>query len=228
VASAAPGDCRLIRGIETPDVATDDVSACRQDVWFHDSGTKVGNLTATGQTAMPTWNTTKPAASATSGAGGGYFLNSVTEIAAGEFGEESGPTFTGTFTGDIDNLALDLYVLDPQRTALGETGSIRSRLEIDGQAVYTDAEALAANATAAGNLRHLRLAYTDLYDAMQGSGVTVGPAQQHTVKLSTLVFYFGDEEAIFYDAAEAPSGLIFNLEDAGLADYATVDVWEEF
>jgi hypothetical protein len=228
LAQAAPGDCRLIRGAETPDVTTDDTSVCRQDVWFHDSGTKAGNLAASGEVAGPTWNTTKPTTAATAGAGGGYFQNSVTEIVTAEFGEESGPTFSGSFTGDIDSIAMDLFVLDPRRTATSDTGTVRVKLEIDGMQVYADAEATDVKASPAGNLRRVQVAYTDVFEALKGSGVVTGPAQQHTVRVSVLVFYFGDEQIIFYDAAEAPSGLIFNHEDPAAAGYTAIDIWEDF
>src|SRR5688572_27465302 len=67
-ASAASGDCRLIRGTSTPSDTTDDVSVCRHDVWIHRAATPVGNLAGVGADASPFWNTTKPTSSMQQGA----------------------------------------------------------------------------------------------------------------------------------------------------------------
>src|SRR5687768_7842927 len=71
---------------------------CTQQVWFHQGQTKAGNLGATGQTAYPSWNTTKPTASVTSGAGGGYLTNGAQWQMQGTKNEATGATFVGSFT----------------------------------------------------------------------------------------------------------------------------------
>lgn len=211
-AMAAPGDCRLIRGAGTPETS-DDVQVCRQDVWFHDTGRKVGNLAGMGQGTLPSWDTTKPTASMSSGAGAVYVANSATEIVMEEFGPESGPRFTGTFTGTLDNLAVDLYARDLRgATNAAANGSVRTRLLIDGELIYTEDTARDVKGSAVGNFRKLSWVYTDVYEAMRQAGLDTSPTAKHDIQLSVLVFFFVTETAFFYDAAEAPSGLVFNQE----------------
>lgn len=217
--AAAPDDCRLIRGADTVESTDDDARVCSLQVWFHDSGRKVGNLAAAGHAAMPSWDTTRPTASMSTGAGGTYVANSFTEIVGEEFGPESGPTFTGTFTGTLDTLAVDLYVIDPLRRAQGRPASVRTMLEVDGQSVYVEEQAVDVAASTDGQLRRLQFAYTGLYDQMRRAKLDLGPGAEHTIRLSVLVFFFGTEAAFVYDSAEAPSGIAFNLDDTSLQPY---------
>src|SRR5687767_7972181 len=78
-------------------------SYCTQQTWFTDSGTKAGNLAATGATEYPTWDTTAPTASVASGAGGGFFSNGAGRQMASDPQTDAatGATFTGTYTGDL-------------------------------------------------------------------------------------------------------------------------------
>ena len=204
---AAAADCRLIRGADTPDDASDDVEVCHQDVWFH--GPKAGNLAAVGHADLPTWNTTKPTGSLSSGAGSAYAGNAVTEIVMEPYGKESGPVFVGTFTGNLDNIAVDMYLASPDSIRRG-TYPVRTRLEIDGVELYAEEEGatVAATSTSPG-IHRIRFAYRDLYDALALEG-KAGAGVTHEVKLSVLPFYFVTEAAFLYDAAEAPSGMSFN------------------
>ncbi len=204
---AAAADCRLIRGEATPDDTSDDVEVCHQDVWFH--GPKAGNLAAIGQADLPTWNTTKPTGSLSSGAGSAYAGNSVTEIVMEPYGKESGPVFVGTFTGNLDNLAVDMYLSSPDSIRRG-TYPVRTRLEVDGVELYAEGQGATVPATSTSpGIHRIRFAYRDLYDALALEG-KAGAGITHNVKLSVLPFYFVTEAVFLYDAAETPSGITFN------------------
>lgn len=206
-APALGAECRLIRGAQTPDDPSDDVEVCRQDVWFH--GPKAGNLAAAGQADLPTWNTTKPATALTGGGGSAYVGNSVTEIVMEEFGKESGPVFVGQFTGNLDNLAVEMYLSAP-RILTSATYPVRTRLLIDGVEIYADATATFVPAQAAGTATaKIRFAYRDIYDLLKVEGFA-GADVTHTVRLSVLPFFFVTEAAFLYDASDVPSGMIFN------------------
>ena len=210
VALAAPAfgtECRLIRGAETPEDPADDVEVCPQEVWFH--GPKAGNLAAAGQAELPTWDTTKPATPTTSGGGSAYAGNSLTEIVMEPYGKESGPVFVGQFTGNIDNLAVEMFLSAPWTLDNAEY-PVRTRLEIDGVEIYADAEGSDVPAPAVGTTtRKIRFAFRDIHDLLELEGVA-GADKTHTVKLSVLPFYFVTDAVFLYDASDVPSGMVFN------------------
>ena len=95
------GDCRVIRpATET----TEAVSVCREDVFMHAGGaSRVGNTSA--QTGFPSWSTTAPTGDRT--AGSVY----VSGRPAEQFllrNRTLRPTFQGTYTGVLDNMAVRL------------------------------------------------------------------------------------------------------------------------
>ncbi len=205
-APALGADCRLIRGANTPQDPSDDVEVCRQDVWFH--GPKAGNLAAADQADLPSWDTTKPATATTGGGGSAYLGNPVTEIVMEPFGKESGPVFVGQYTGNVDNLAVEMYLSSPYAVVTAEY-PVRTRLVIDGVEIYADAEATYVPAEAVGTTTHkIRFAYKDIYDMLRLEGIS--GSGEHTVTLSVLPFYFLTEAVFLYDASDAPSGMIFN------------------
>lgn len=217
-APASAADCRLIRGAETPDDPADDVQVCHQDVWFH--GPKAGNLAAVGHADLPTWNTTKPTAAIASGGGSAYAGNSVTEIVMEPYGKESGPVFVGTFTGNLDTLAVDMYLSSPDSIRRG-TYPVRTRLEVDGVVLYAEEEGATVPATSTSpGIHRIRFAYRDLYDALALEG-KAGSDVTHTVKLSVLPYYFVTEAVFLYDAADVPSGMTFNA--SSVKDYSVLN-----
>jgi hypothetical protein len=94
--------------------------------------------------------------------------------------------------------------------------SVRVQLVIDGEVIYQDAEAIAVNSVPAGDaLIQVQFAFTNIHKAMESYRLATGDAAEHTVELRVLTFYFGSETIFFYDAAEAPSGMVFNPEKVG-------------
>ncbi|MGH2693146.1 MAG: hypothetical protein ACRDHM_11725 [Actinomycetota bacterium] len=215
-ALAAPGDCRLIRGAATPDPA-DDVEVCRQDVWFHQAETKLGNVGATGETSFPSWNTTKPATSVSGGAGGGYLGHWAGDFAVEEYLAETTATFEGTFTGNLDNAAVTLYLFAPAYNASGATEyAMRTQLVVDGVQLYTsdfvNGDAVNISSGGTGVLK-VDFVFVGLFGLL-------GPAPgDHQIRLSVTPYFPGDEAMYVYDTSEVPSGIAFNLEPSGLTSY---------
>jgi len=215
-ALAAPGDCRLIRGAATPE-PDDDVEVCRQDVWFHQADTKLGNLGATEESDFPSWDTTKPATSVSGGAGGGYIGHWVGDFAVEEYLAETTATFEGTFTGNLDNAAVTLYLFAPGYNAQDlPSYHLRTQLVVDGTQQYTsdfeNGDLVNLSSGGTGVLR-VDFAFVGLFDLL---GVSPG---DHQIRLSVTPYFPGDEAMYVYDTSEVPSGIVFNLEPAGLGAY---------
>lgn len=223
----APG-CRLIRGGDTPDDPSDDVTVCRQDVWFHQAPqSKVGNLGATGQAAFPSWNTTKPAVSVTGGAGGGYVGHWVGDFLVEEYAPETTATFDGTYTGNIDNLAVTLYLFSPADSATSDTQyHFRTQLVVDGNQLYNsdfgNGDLVKISSGGQAVLR-IDYAFVDVFGAMQETGLA-GDDKAHNIRLSVTPYFPGDEAMYVYDTSEVPSGMIFNLEPESLGSYTPLSV----
>ena len=224
-AHAANGDCRLIRGADTPTDTTDDVTVCTQDVWFHQAQTKLGNLSGSdfGADTIPSWDTTAPTASYQSGAGAGYATLRIVQIANGD---NSGyePTFQGAFTGPVDTLGVTAYLTCPLYQATGTDWPLLVRLTIDDQAVFDHMDAYTDVPIQGSDIGKVQFAITNVYAAMQANGVDLSATAQHTVKIEFLQNFWGDgHTVVFYDAAEVPSGMIFNIDPADLTGYTVLD-----
>lgn len=217
-ALAAPGDCREI----TP--ATDTtaaVTACRQDVWLH-AGNKVGNVEA------PTWNTTPPAASVTGGAGGGYAGLRLADIAEAR-NPNYRPTFSGSFTGTLDNLAATLYLAAPVYQATDTAFPLLATLKVDGEIIF-EQEAVEVDVPlqpAGQATDKIQFALTGIAAEMASYQMPNAADTEHTVELSVINRYWGDGHTVFlYDTTEVPSGFIFNLETdpASLKPYTQIPI----
>lgn len=222
-ALAANGDCRLIRGANTPIDPTDDVSVCRQDVWFHQSDSKVGNLAD----GFATFNTTKPTASFTTGAGAGFVANEFTQYAFNQDDPTHTAWFEGTYTGNIDNLAAEVYLFTPAAAGVTQYGFLTT-LNVDGNMLYQsdfvagDAANLSSGGQAASKFQ---FAFTNVYEVLEANGMNGdGP---HSVQLGISPYFIGDDSVYVYDAAEVPSGMIFNLEKSGLSSYSEIQLQVE-
>lgn len=212
----------------------------RQDVWFHQTPMKVANLehTEAGSGAVPGWNTTKPTASAPLGAGGVYVANNLAAItAAGGLNEEHEQryhfTAQGTFTGAIDNLAVELYAYMPANLTGVFTFDLGLALDlrIDGEKIlYQDALATPLDMQTekiSDGLYKVRVAVTDLHKAMESYALDTSETKVHTVYLNAQNFYVGNEAVWVFDSAEAPAGAVFNLDKKLLVDYTVVDAYED-
>ena len=221
-AFAASGDCRLIRGADTPTDTSDDVSICRQDVWFHQAESKAGNAAAFGQGTYPSWNTTAPTASVQSGAGGGYLAAAVIGQNVARDDSRGVPTFKGSFTGTLDNLGVTLFLFNNARTA-EPTQAVWLQLNIDGETVYQTGDTADRTPIVPGSDVTLRtdFAFTNLHNAMAAKGLDTAPDAVHDVELIVSQWFSVNDNAVYvYDTSEVPSGMVFNLEAAPLKAFS--------
>ncbi|MFN2543544.1 MAG: hypothetical protein ABR600_03090 [Actinomycetota bacterium] len=221
-ANAANGDCRQIRGQDTPLDPTDDVSVCRQDTWIHQGGAKLGNIAGFGQGAFPSWNTTKPTQSAQQGAGSGYYANSLFHQSVAPNDPRASATFTGTYTGVLDTMAADLYAfVSPEQTVNLDMG-----LMVDGESVFqTNIVPVKLSSTSTQQLKVYHFVFTNMYTALENAGKANTPTTVHSITLALSGTYVANDNTLFvYDASEVPSGFIFNLEPAGFGPYAPLDL----
>lgn len=213
-----PAGCRWIRGTATPEDHTDDVYICRQDVWIHHGGTRLGNQAAVGQGSLPTWNTTRPTATLQDG-GGFWLTNSVTRQPTMPEDMRGSFVARGGFTGVLDNLAVDVYAaVHPQYSQ-----DLNIELIIDDQSFFV-APVLDVRNTVAGNLRRIRFAFTNLYDVLESAGFPNENDTAHTVRLTVGGVYVVNDPMVFaYDSGEAPAGVVFN-HDALTNDYTQLEL----
>jgi hypothetical protein len=184
---------------------------CTQQVWFHRAETPVGNLAGFGAGSNPTFDTTAPAASVAGGAGGGYAANGTPRQLNGESNTQVAPRFEGTFTGNLDNLAVTLFLFAPAKQ-MGSTFSTSGDLVVDGVEVgrFDQVEVpLTAGGQAA---RKIDFVLTGVSQAMADLGVATGPDVEHKVELFVSPYPLATTTAAFvYDTTEVPSGMTFNV-----------------
>lgn len=198
-----------------------------RETWFHGTSTKVTNIDARNG-VVPTWDGTKPTASHPYGAGSVYLANQGFAGSAGQ--NADGFSAKGKFTGDIENWAVTLYGYLPTNKGLPCGMSLAYDLKIDGTVILDQKQSAPSNPSATteavnDDLYRVRFALTNIYKAMQDSGLETGPGIEHTIELTALNFYLCQEAVWVYDSAEAPAGSTFNLLDSKrLRAYTKVDV----
>ena len=218
VSPDAEASCFLVLGAETAETE-DDVEACRQDVWFHEAGTKVDNVDHAQET-FASFDTTPPGSSVTDGAGSGVLTTSVLHQQADPFDARESFVAAGTFTGAIDNVVVELYMFrpgltpsfttdDPTGATLGgTTHSVDAVLTIDGVDVATLADVDATLEPAGEAAERIRFVFRDVMDVLPLLGDVEG---EHTVEVRTHGTGIGSDAAIVvYDTTEVPSGMVIN------------------
>lgn len=184
-------------------------------VYFHCGGTmKVSNVEGG---APFGWDTTAPTGSVQDGSGCGT-LDVVLSS-----GPETGETavFEGTFTGNLDELTLELYMIDVGFVRAGEFDEVYADLSIS------------IDDFAAGWMGEARLpverANSDVTAKLE---VTVAgidlvhedEAGEHTIRieLQTADYYNGDSGAWVWDTIEVPAGITFNPTTDQRSEYVVV------
>jgi hypothetical protein len=197
--------------------------------WIKAPEQKLGNLGATDFGEFPTWSGEAPTQSVEEGAGGGSLQSRVgNPVTAFEYQKETSGYFQGTFTGCINQISWDLYLLSPAPPAGGGVVS-RLQMYIDGTLVHLTAgdPGPDINAPAEGDtglLYKLQFAFTGLYQAMNSSPGDFAPLDgEHTIELTMFSQYLDDAQGMYvYDTTEAPSRLTFN-KTAGLGSYTKLE-----
>lgn len=161
-------------------------------------GSKLQNVQVA-QGTVPTWNTTPPAGSFTAGNGCGFYENAVN--AAGLNLE-----FRGTFTGNLDNLTVELHDIYASSERPNHRVLMRAVLTIDDEPVVETALMLfPTTASSTGISEKIAFTFTELnFDEELGDGTQV-----HNIHL---VARGGTEtqNLFVWDATEVPAGLTFN------------------
>jgi hypothetical protein len=193
---------------------------------------KLGNLGATDFGDFPTWNGIPPSQSIQGGAGGGSFAARYPFNPSGtEYDPKGSARFEGAFTGCIDTIAWDLYLLSPLTPEgvppSGDWVQARVNLVIDGTHTYRapipDGPMIHASSEGPG-LYHLRFVFRGLHAAMKARAAQYAPLEAgHTIELAIFPQSIGEAQGAFvFDTTEAPSNLTFNKTDLSL--YSKIDL----
>lgn len=186
-------------------------SFCPSQAWFHKSDSRIANQAAT----LPSWDATKPAAAFQS-AGAFYFSLRPVDIFASS--PKTRPTFTGTYTGKLENLALTVYESSPVYVALGGVPPVYTSLTIDGKLAFENSAAADPEIKPAGEkvddkVTAARWVYTGLDERLTKNKKPNTETTVHTITISFANKYYGDGNfAMLFDGTEYPSGLKFNVK----------------
>jgi hypothetical protein len=189
---------------------------CSQQVWFTPAETKVGNLGATEASGFPSWSTEAPAQSVAAGAGGGYATVGVGRQQNGTSDPTTGAQFEGTFTGELDNLAVTMYLFAPVRQEAAGYPNYYAGIDlvVDGT-VLKNVDADGIPLTSGGNaVQKIDFAAGKLHEAMVKAGLENGPDAEHQVQLYITSYSLVTSTALLvYGTTEAPSSMSFNVGD---------------
>lgn len=219
-----------ILAIAAPATAAEDAPVfVREEAWIHATDTRITNIDAA-QGTLPSWDATKPTASQPYGAGGIYLANNLSPTMARP-DHEPAMHFTtqGTFTGELDTMAVTLFAQLPWMRALPCGIDLAFDLQIDGVTIleqaYNEASTGIMVNQVEDDLYNVRFAFTRLDDAMAEYGVATGPDVEHAITMNVQNFYLCQEAVWVYDSAEAPAGMVFNGTAKELKSYTEIDVF---
>lgn len=221
VDDGAEASCTVIRGADTTD-ASDDVSACRQDVWFHGAGVPADNID-NAQGAFAVWDETPPAASVTAGAGNGVLANSALHQFGEPFDERAAFVAAGSFDGAIEDLVVELYLFtpgtnvdDPNSPVVRGDFSVDAQLLVDGFAIRTLADEVVTLEPAGDAVQRITFAFEDLSDTIELVGELDATHEVEVRVHGTTIV--SDAAVMVYDTTEVPAGMVFNPPAEQLAE----------
>ena len=222
VTDDAEEHCVTLRDAGTVDDTSDDLQVCREDVWFHDVGTKVDNVD-NAQGTFATWNTNPPTTSVTGGAGGGVVATSLSHQFNEPYDERESFVAAGRHVGAIDAVAVELYLFPPVGMAQGETSfRVDARLEVDGQSVSTISDRTVEMETAGDAVQRIRFAFTGLVERIEDLHdleLVEALDAEHELRLTVHGTGVATNGAVFvYDTTEVPAGMVINPPQELLAE----------
>jgi hypothetical protein len=190
---------------------------CTEDVWFHRAETLAGNIAAAGAGSFPSWSTEAPTQSVQDGAGAGFLtVGPPRQLASDpESDPYTGATFEGTYTGNLDNLVVELFMFAPA-TAASDTGNFVGsiELEIDDTLVLWPTQVDVPLESGGDAVMKTKFAITDLHEAMGIEGLETGDDVEHTIRFFFSGFGLASGTAVVvFDTTEVPSGMTFNAPD---------------
>lgn len=190
-------DCRLVDIADTPDDPADDVTLCEQQLFVRAGDAPLSNA------ASAVFSTEAPSAVPVGGAGLGA---SVTDIVV-QGDPAHGLEVNGTFTGAVDTIDVEVYLLMPNG-ALGGHGTTPT-VELDG----FDVAGQQIDTTVTPGPNDTAVATFRIQGVLQLWGLLGydhDPSMEHTLRLNLSPFYFGDDGAYLYDGTDVPSNVVLN------------------
>ncbi len=206
------------------DAETDALAYPAQQVWFHESDAKLGNVAA-----PATWDTSAPEASVQAGAGAGTVTPGFAGLAAGTPADQRA-VFTGEFEGCLDTILFDVYSFDPtNRTGTSGNATPANHnfgmtITIDGNEVFSggplQASTTLANEGVGPNLNRFAVDVGTTLQLFSDLGFgTLDGTHEITVEIQS--WYVNTGHAVYvWDTTEVPSGMTFN--GAVTEEYPTV------
>ena len=194
------GACRAVDVAGTPDEPADDVTLCEQQLFVRAGDTPLSNATSA------VFSTEAPSAAPVGGAALG---GSATDIAA-QGDPAHGLEVNGTFTGAVDTIDVEVYLLMPNGSAgvHGTTPTIElDGFDVAGELIDTTVTP-GPNNTAVATFR-----IGDVLGLWELLGYTYDPEAEHTLRLNLSPFYIGDDGAYLYDGTDVPSNVVLNATD---------------
>lgn len=200
-----PENCRLVAGAET-ETPDDDREVCELRTYFHcTSEVKLHNA-ALIVDGLTSWDENPPQGSFQSGEGCGSVQASSLRGSNPATLYDTG--FSGTFTGRLDNLQLELHARDiPMNgSTSADVTDLDIYLEIDGKVRlnWVPLEDIYGTPSSTGATAAYRISFA-------GIGLTgLNDDVEHTVTLTVSRRYANAAAAFVWDAVEVPSGITFN------------------
>lgn len=203
-----------------PATEDDDVIACEEQHWFHRATTHAGNVgyvDPTGTHGLATFDTSPPAGSVTGGNGGGYLATQ----GLGQDPDLLEAQFSGTFTGVLDRVDIDLHQLVATEDELQGEVTIQVIIEVGGAQIADFDEVVVPTvveeASAAGSTR-ADFAVTGLAERFaQFGGVLPNDADTtHEITLKIRENWTDNAAIWAFDTTEVPGGITFNALELDL------------
>ncbi len=191
-----PEGCRLVDLAGTPDDTSDEVRVCESTQWIAAGATPLSNATAA------VFSTDEP----TAPLGGAGVGGSVTDIAV-QGDPAHGLEVTGTFTGPLDSLDVEVFLTMPNAEL--ERHGVTPQLVVDG--FNFGGQLIDATVTTGDSgVQKLRFRVEGMLDLWPLLQFDTSPDAEHTLRLNLSPYYIGDDGAYLYGGTEVPSHVVLN------------------